>query len=384
MRIHLQFFLAALLGASSVAARAQSSDTIRDISQVWRTIQASYLYSVPEEDLRKAAIQGLLAMDPHAAYIDDAAYREMTQSTATTFGGVGAELARKDGKLLVVSAMDGSPAAAAGLRARDVITKIDDENAASKSLADAVKMIRGPIGSEVRLSIQRGADAPREVRLARQSIRIEPVSSKLVGSNVAYVRIRSFQAATAEAFAKQLADLLKSRPRALIVDVRGNSGGLLTGAVSIASLFLPEGTLVLKTDARVAEWKHDYRVESAVLRKFASDALLASARSIPMAALVDGGTGAGAEILAAALQDNKRAKLVGQNTFGKGDLQNLFPLGTGKGVIRLTIATCVTPAGKPIEALGVQPAVSVDALPEAGDFGTERDPVLSAALQALK
>ena len=161
MRVHAQIFLFALLGTMSYAARAQSSDSIRDISQVWRTITASYLYSVPEEDLRKAAIQGLLAMDPHASYMDDAEYNQLTKGTATTFGGIGAELVKKDGKLLVVSAMEGSPAAAAGLRPHDMITKINDENAASKGLADAIKMIRGPIGSEIRLAIQRGAESNR-------------------------------------------------------------------------------------------------------------------------------------------------------------------------------------------------------------------------------
>ena len=201
IRVSTQVFLIALLGAASCVVRAQSSEAIHDISQVWRTITASYLYSVPEEDLRKAAIQGLLGMDPHAAYMDDAEYNQMTQSTATIFGGIGAELAKREGKLLVVSAMEGSPAAAAGLRPQDLITKINDENAASKSLADAVKMIRGPIGSEVKLSIQHGAEPGREVRVARQSIRIEPVSSKLFAANIAYIRIRSFQAATPEAFA---------------------------------------------------------------------------------------------------------------------------------------------------------------------------------------
>ena len=381
MRVHTQVFLVALLGAASFAARAQSSDSIRDVSQVWRTIQSSYLYAVPEDDLRKAAIRGLLAMDPHAAYMDDAEYTQMTKGTATTFGGIGAELVKKDGKLLVVSAMDGSPAAAAGLRPQDVITKIDDENAAPKSLPDAVKMIRGAIGSEVKLSVQRGSESPRDVRVARQTIRVEPVSSHMV-SNVAYIRIRAFQAATPEAFAKQLADLRKKEPRGLVVDVRRNSGGLLTGAVSIASLFLPERTQVAKTDARVAEWKQDFRVDVAQLRKFASDDLLAWARSVPMAVLVDAGTGAGAEIFAAALQDNKRATLVGQNTFGKGDIQNLMPLGAGKGAIRLTIATLVTPAGKPIEALGVQPAISVDAIPDPMDFGGDKDPALQRAVQA--
>ena len=247
-----------------------------------------------------------------------------------------------------------------------------------------MKMIRGPIGSEVKLSIQHGAEPGREVRVARQSIRIEPVSSKLFAANIAYIRIRSFQAATPEAFAHQLSDLLRSKPRGLIIDVRGNSGGLLTGAISIASMFLPERTLVLKTDARMAEWKQEYRVETAALRKFTNDEVLASAKPLPLAVLVDGGTGAGAEILAAALQDNKRATLVGQGTFGKGDLQNLFPLGAGKGAVRLTVATCVTPGGKPIEALGVQPTVNVDAVPEPDEFGGDKDPALQRAMQALR
>jgi hypothetical protein len=209
---------------------------------------------------------------------------------------------------------------------------------------------------------------------------------RVLGDDTALLAIPSFADQAGEAIARILDEHAGeiARRANLIVDVRGNSGGLLTGAISIASMFLPERALVLKTDARMAEWKQEYRVDSAKLRKFARDDVLASARTLPLAVLVDGGTGAGAEILAAALQDHKRATLVGQSTFGKGDLQNLFPLGAGKGAVRLTVATCVTPAGKPIEALGIQPAINVEAVPEPGDFGGEKDPVLTAALQALK
>jgi len=383
MRVHTQVLLVALLGAASLSAAAQDADAMRDISQVWRTVKGGYLYAIPDEELRKAAIRGLLAMDPHAAYMDDAEYTQMTKGTASSFAGIGTEVVKKDGKLVVVAAIDGSPAAAAGLRPLDAIVKINGENAAPKSLPEAVNLIRGPVGSEVKLTIQRGAEPPREVRITRQAIRIEPVSSHLVGSNVAYVRIRSFQAATPEAFAQQLADLMKKQPRALLIDLRANPGGLLDGAASIASLFLPEGTLIVKTDARVAEWKRDYRVETARLRKFAGDDLIAWSRSVPLAVLVDRGTGAGAEMLAAALKENKRATLVGQDTFGKGDIQNLQPLGAGKGAIRFTIATLVTPSGKPIEALGVEPSISVEAVPEPGEFGGDKDPAVQRATQAL-
>jgi carboxyl-terminal processing protease len=385
MRVHTRVLVIAVLGALSLGARAQSSESMRDVGQIWRMLNDNFIYSVPEEELRRHAIDGLLSVDPHAGYYNDAEFTELTKGiTQTSFGGIGVEILKREGKVVVVTPIDGTPAAAAGLRSNDVITRINDENPAPKSLLEVTKMIRGPIGSEVRLLVQReGEPKPREVRVSRQTIHVASVVSKVVGQNIGYLRIRTFQSEAPEALAHQLADLLKSRPRGLIVDVRSNPGGLLTAALQVASLFLPERTLVIRTEGRRADSKQSYYVDDAPLRRFASSELLAASRALPLAVLVDGGTASSSEMLVASLQDNKRATVYGVNTFGKGALQSIIPLGQGKGAVKVTISTFITPGGKPIEGLGIMPAVTVENQLAPADFGGDKDVVLSTAMQAL-
>ncbi len=386
MRVRTPIFLAVLLAPVSLGAHAQSADSMRDVGQVWRLLDGNFIYSVPEEELKRHAIDGLLSVDPHAAYYSEADYNELMKGVASTsFAGIGVELLKREARVVVITPIDGSPAAAAGLRANDVILRINDENPAPKSLLDVTKMIRGPIGTEVKLLIQReGEPKPREVRITRQTIHISSVGSKLVGGNVAYLRIRGFQSETPQLFTKQLAELLKAKPRGVIVDVRANGGGLLQAAAQIASLFLPERTLITRTEGRRPDAKQEYRVDDAPLRQLASAEVLEAARSLPLAVLVDGGTASGSEMFAAALQDNQRALLVGMTTFGKGALQSIIPLGQGKGAVKLTMATFVTPGGKPIEGLGIVPAMTVENELAPADFGGDKDSVLSVALRALK
>ena len=375
-------FLAALLFVP-IAASAQSipTDQFRSIGEVWKTIESNFYLEADRNELMRQAIEGLLKVDPYGAYYNEAAYKELKTSVSATFAGIGVELAKKDDTFRVVVPLEGSPAAAAGLRPNDLIVRVDDADLKGKTLEQVVNLIRGPAGTPVRISVVRSG-APLEVRITRATVRINPVRSKFVDPGIAYVRVTQFSDLTPELFAKEAAALLGRAPRGFVLDLRSNPGGLFSAATAVASAFLPENLLVARLDGRN---KQEFRTTDKPYvsgAKTTEQSLPASIKTIPLAVLIDGGTASGAEIVAAALHDHGRALLVGQNTFGKGAVQTIYPL-SGNTAIRLTTAVSITPAGRPIDGLGVQPTTVVESPLAAEDFGSEKDEVLQAAVREL-
>src|SRR5258706_3195145 len=319
-------FLAALLFAP-IAAFAQSipADQLRPIGEVWKTIESNFYLEVDRNELMRRAIEGLLKVDPYGAYYNEAAYNELKTSISATFAGIGVEIAKKDDAFRVVTPLEGSPAAAAGMRPNDLIVRVDDADLKGQALQQVVGLIRGQPGTQVRISAVRSG-TPLELQITRAALRINPVRAKLVDPGVAYVRVSQFSDLTPEIFSKEVMGLLLRQPKGLVLDLRSNPGGLFSSATAVASAFLPENVLVVKLDGRS---KQEFRTTDkpyVSAAKTTAVPLPQSLKMIPLAVLIDGGTASGGEIVAAALHDHGRAVLVGQNTFGKGAVQTIFPL----------------------------------------------------------
>ncbi len=246
-------FLAALLFAP-IAAFAQSipADQLRPIGEVWKTIESNFYLEVDRNELMRQAIEGLLKVDPYGAYYNEAAYNELKTSISATFAGIGVEIAKKDDAFRVVTPLEGSPAAAAGMRPNDLIVRVDDADLKGKTLEQVVSLIRGQPGTQVRISAVRSG-TPLDLRITRAALRINPVRAKLVDPGIAYVRVSQFSDLTPEIFSKEVAALLGRTPRGVVLDLRSNPGGLFSAATAIASAFLPENLLVVKLDGRTKQ-----------------------------------------------------------------------------------------------------------------------------------
>jgi carboxyl-terminal processing protease len=288
----------------------------------------------------------------------------------------------------IVASIEDTPAARAGLKPDDVLLKIDEVDIQDKKLSEAVKLLRGKPGTTVKLTLQRrGELEPRELTLVREIIRVQPVKSRLVNPNVAYVRVAQFQDAAPEIMARRIAALFsQAEPKLLVLDLRSSPGGLLRACVAGAAMFLPENALILRTDGRAPESKREFRaVSDDYLRKGQTDprALLpASVRNVPIAVLIDRGTASGSEFVAAALRDHKRATLVGEHTFGRGLVQTIYPL-SPTGALKLTTARYQSPNGAQFEGVGLRPDIVVADQVARGDFGSDADAVLRAAIDML-
>lgn len=324
---------------------------IRRYVAVYNAVRQAYVEPVADRELMQSAIRGLLFdLDPHSVYMDRAEAEEFEESSRGAYGGVGVELQRQpDGSLLVIAPIDDTPAARAGIRPGDVITAIDGKPFRPDE-GDHSGPLRGPPGSRVVLTLVReGTPAPFDVALVRETIRIVSVRSRLLEPGYGYVRIASFQADTAAEFERQLDQLrgqAGGRLRGLVIDLRSNPGGLLTSAVQIADDLLEQGGIV-STRGRMP-------ISDAEFRATPGD----RSGGAPVVVLVDAGSASAAEVLAGALRDNGRARVIGSRTFGKGSVQTLLPLGNGDSV-KLTTARYYTPSGKSIQALGIVPDVTL-------------------------
>ncbi len=366
---------------SLASGQSIPADQLRPLGEVWKTIEANFYLEVDRNDLMQKAIDGLLKVDPYGAYFNEAAYKELKNAIASSFAGIGVEIAKKDDAFRVVTPIEGSPAAAAGMRPNDLIVRVDDSDLKDKTLEQVVQLIRGLPGTQVTVRVLRSG-APLELRLTRRVVRLNSVRSKLLDPGIAYVRVSQFSDLTPEIFSKEVVGLLDRQPKGFVLDLRSNPGGLFTAATAVASAFLPEDLLVVKLDGRS---KQEFRTTDkpyVSATKTTAAPLPRSLKTIPLAVLIDGGTASGAEIVAAALNDHRRAVLVGQNTFGKGAVQTIFVL-PGNTAMRLSTAVTITPAGRPIDGLGVQPTTVVETTLTAEDFGSEKDDVLQAALREL-
>src|SRR5215213_8971678 len=330
-----------LMGSS---ARAATSDTYRQLNlfgDVFERVRSDYVEKPDDSKLVESAISGMLAgLDPHSSYMDAKSFRDMQVQTRGEFGGLGIEVTMEDGLVKVVTPIDDTPAAKAGVMSNDVITQLDGEQVQGLTLNQAVEKMRGPVNTKIKLTIMRkGQDKPVEVSITRDVIRVRAVRSR-PEDDVGYIRVIFNDAATTENLKKAITDLQNQIPadklKGFVVDLRNNPGGLLDQAISVSDAFLERGEIV-STRGRNAEETQRFSARAGDLIK-----------GKPVIVLINGGSAS--EIVAGALQDHKRATLIGTRSFGKGSVQTIIPLGASNGALRLTTARYFTPSGRSIQA----------------------------------
>jgi len=342
-------------------------EELRAFTEVFGAIKANYVEPVEDKKLITEAINGMLTgLDPHSAYLDQEAFRDLQVGTQGQFGGLGIEVGMEDGFVKVISPIEDTPAFKAGIKPGDLIIKLDDTPVKGMSLNDAVKKMRGKPNTSIILTISRkGESAPVVVTLTRAIIRVQSVKSKVIEPGYAWVRVSQFQESTPESMVKHLDGLFKQGPvKGLVLDLRNDPGGLLHGAVAISSAFLPAKSLIVSTDGRAEDARKKFFAspEDYARGSRSEDvlkALPAAVKSVPMVVLVNGGSASASEIVAGALQDHKRAIVIGTQTFGKGSVQTIMPLGNNTA-IKLTTARYFTPGGRSIQAKGITPDVLVE------------------------
>ncbi len=344
---------AMLLGS---AARAAASDTYQQLNlfgDVFERVRADYVEKPDDKQLVELAINGMLSgLDPHSSYMDPKSFRDMQVQTRGEFGGLGIEVTMEDGLIKVVAPIDDTPAAKAGVMANDIITKLDDEQVQGLTLNQAVDKMRGPVNSKIKLTIVRkGADKPIELSIMRDIIRVKSVRSHAEGDDVGYIRITQFNEQTTDGLKQAINDLDTQlggdKVKGFIVDLRNNPGGLLDQAISVSDTFLDKGEIV-STRGRNPEETQRFNARAGDM-----------AHGKPVIVLINGGSASASEIVAGALQDHKRATLIGSRSFGKGSVQTIIPLGAGNGALRLTTARYYTPSGRSIQAQGIKPDIEV-------------------------
>jgi len=325
-------------------------ENLQTFTNILAIVQKNYVEDVSTEQLVEGAINGMLAsLDPHSAYLTPDLYKELQVDTKGSFGGLGIEITVRNGVLTVVSPIEDTPAYRAGVKAGDMIIKIDGEFTKDMTLVDAVKKMRGPKGSKVVLSLKReGVNTIFDVSMLREVIKIQSVKSKWLDKGYGYIRITQFQERTANDVEHMLETWSHDGSiEGIVLDLRNDPGGLLTQAVKVSDLFLDSG-LIVYTDGRLENQKQKYFARRP-----------GSYMDFPMVVLVNGGTASASEIVAGALQDHKRAVILGTTTFGKGSVQTILPL-DDNSALRLTTARYYTPSGRSIQATGIVPDIVMD------------------------
>ena len=344
-------------------------EEMRAFTEVFGRIKSDYVEPVSDKKLMTEAINGMLSgLDPHSAYLDAEGFKELQAGTQGEFGGLGIEVGMEDGLVKVISPIEDTPAFTAGVKAGDLIIKLDDTLVKGLTLNDAVKRMRGKPGSSIMLTIVRKNETkPLQIKVTRAVIKVQSVKSKLAEPGYAFVRITQFQEHTGENLATALEHLQKENNaplQGLVLDLRNDPGGLLTGAVAVSAAFLPKDALVVYTEGRTEDAKmHLTASPDNYLRgggriDYLKD-LPESFKKVPMVVLVNGGSASASEIVAGALQDHKRAVILGTQTFGKGSVQTILPLGNNTA-IKLTTARYYTPSGRSIQAKGIVPDIVVE------------------------
>ena len=354
-------------------------EELQQFAAVFGMVKSDYVEPVDEKKLITDAISGMVSsLDPHSVYFDKKSFKEFREGTSGRFVGVGIEITQEDGLVKVVSPIEGSPAFRAGLKTNDLITKIDDTAVKGLTLNEAVKRMRGEPNTKVQLTIFRkdeGRTFP--VTIVREEIKTQSVKGKLIEPGYGWVRLSQFQERTVDDFARKVEELLKQEPnlKGLVLDLRNDPGGLLDAAVAISAAFLPENVTVVSTNGQLESSKAVYKAAPEYYRRpGTSDPLRklpALIKSIPLVVLVNEGSASASEIVAGALQDHKRAVIMGSQTFGKGSVQTVRPLGPDTG-LKITTARYYTPNGKSIQARGIVPDVMVDETLEGNLFSVLR------------
>lgn len=326
---------------------------LRIFADVFNQIRTSYVEQVDDRTLLESAVKGMLSeLDPHSAYLDEEEFASLRENTTGEFGGVGLEVGVDSGGFVrVITPVDDTPAKAAGIESGDLIIKLDGKSVKGMGLGEAVGMLRGPKGSKIELTIVReGKPAPFDVELERDVIKIQSVRGRLIEPGFAYVRIAQFQSETATEMQKVLDSLSgknKAALRGVVLDLRNNPGGVLQASVDVADMFLEQG-LIVYTEGRIRNSRSSFSAT-------ADDRL----HGAPLVVLINGGSASASEIVAGALQDHRRAIVVGTDSFGKGSVQTVLPLGEDRG-IKLTTARYYTPSGRSIQAQGIEPDIVVE------------------------
>ncbi|MBS0368261.1 MAG: S41 family peptidase [Proteobacteria bacterium] len=358
-------------------------EELRNLADVFNAIKQGYVEPVEDKKLITYAISGMLSnLDPHSAYLDAEAFKDLQVGTQGEFGGLGIEVGSEDGFVKVISPIEDTPAFRAGIKAGDLIIKLDDTSVKGLSLNEAVKRMRGKPKTNIVLTIARkGEPKPIVVTLTREVIKVQSVKSKLVEPGYGYVRVVQFQEQTAASLVQHLDRLVKqSSLKGLVLDLRNDPGGLLNSAIGVSAAFLPPQAVVVSTDGRTDDAKRKYlAMPDDYLRGSRDDYIKnvpASIKTVPMVVLVNGGSASASEIVAGALQDHKRAVVMGTQSFGKGSVQTILPL-NNNAAIKLTTARYFTPSGRSIQAKGISPDIVVEETPN----GSSRDHLREADLE---
>lgn len=389
------FRIASWLGAGALAgalatislqplARSATSplplEELQQLARVFGMIKAEYVEPVDEKKLITDAISGMVSsLDPHSQYFDKKAYKEFREGTSGRFVGVGIEITQEDGLIRIVSPIEGSPADRAGLKPGDLITRIDSTAVRGLSLNDAVKRMRGQPNTRVTLTIMRPDENNRTfpVTITRELIRTRSVKARVLEPGYAWLRLSQFQERTVEDFVGKIREIYKSEPRlkGLVLDLRNDPGGLLDAAVAVSAAFLPANAVVVTTNGQLEDSKATYKARPAdYARRGRADPLLelpAAIKTVPMVVLVNEGSASASEIVAGALQDHKRATIMGSQTFGKGSVQTVRPLGPDTA-LKITTARYYTPNGRSIQAKGIVPDIMVDDTAEGSPYAVLR------------
>ncbi len=356
--------------AGSVSARQEDYENLEDFASILSMVRRNYVDDVTTRRLVDGAIRGMLnSLDPHSAYLPPDAYKELQVDTRGSFGGLGIEITLRDGILTVVSPIEDTPAFRAGVVAGDQIIKIEEEFTKDMTLMQAVKLMRGPKGTEINLTLRREGEPDWiEVTLEREVIRIKSVKHRILDPGYGYLRLTQFQERTAPEAVKAIQEMSSDFPgglQGLVLDLRNNPGGLLSQAVSVSDIFLDSG-MVVYTEGRLDNQEQKFFAHKANSRT-----------DFPMIVLVNGGSASASEIVAGALQDHRRAIVLGTQTFGKGSVQTILPIQgespSVKSAIRLTTARYFTPNGRSIQATGITPDIVMEARPLVASEDSGRD-----------
>lgn len=345
-----------VLAQKSEPAQALPLEELRAFTDVFTRIKRDYVEPVNDKTLLEHAIRGMLAgLDPHSSYLDDDAYKDLQTSTSGEFGGLGIEVGMEDGFVKVIAPIDDTPAFRAGIKAGDLIIRLDETPVKGLSLNDAVKLMRGKPGSEITLTIVREKEEkPLRIPLKRDIIQVKSVKSRSLDKGYGYVRITQFQSHTGEDMVNAIETLIKENSKenlyGMVLDLRNNPGGVLNAAVSVSDAFLEKG-LIVYTEGRIDDSKLQFKATP-------RDVL----NGAPMVVLINGGSASASEIVAGALQDHKRAVIMGTQSFGKGSVQTILPLPSNTSAIKLTTARYFTPSGRSIQADGIKPDIPLEQL----------------------
>ena len=370
------FFLSILILtfiSTSVFSKNDLYEKIDLFGEVLENIKKDYVDDVDQAEIMDSAINGVLqSLDPYSAYMSPELFKEMQTDTSGEFGGLGIEIGMEAGLVKVISPIDDTPAEKAGIKAGDYIVKIGKEQVQGKSLMEAVKLMRGPVGTSIDLTIRRkNVKKPLEFKIIRKIIEVQSVSSKIISGekNIGYIRLKSFNENSDNQFLKSVKKFEKnSKIKGYVIDLRNNPGGLLTQAINITDFFLDDGEIVSTKGRKISETRKFFARKGD------------ETKGKPIVVLINNGSASASEIFAGALKDHKRAIILGENSYGKGSVQSIIPLRNGGGM-RLTISKYYLPSGKSISEVGVTPDILVEEVGNDFKIDTEKDNQLNYAIK---